>query len=82
MPQENKIPVTCYNAFMEIMLNGKSEHFPGCKMAVSELLDIKGWSFPLINVSINGKHIPRDKWDVSTVGNNDRVEAIHLMSGG
>lgn len=67
---------------MKIVLNGKKEEIDLETNTVSELLSAKAWSFPLITVSINGKHIPREEWPIAVINDDDIVEAIHLMSGG
>jgi len=67
---------------MTITLNGNAERFDSGPLTIRGLLLAKRWSFPLIVVSINGKAVPRDDWDATTVADGDAVEATHLMSGG
>jgi len=51
-------------------------------MTVRSLLGKCGYSFPLIIVKINGMLVPRREFERHPVADGDRVEAIHLMSGG
>ncbi|MBN2874815.1 MAG: sulfur carrier protein ThiS [Spirochaetales bacterium] len=67
---------------MIITLNGAQENFAGESLTVRELLAAKRWSFPLIVVKVNGSLVPKSSWDSTTITEGDRVEAIHLMSGG
>lgn len=67
---------------MTCVVNGASESFGSPSLTVRELLKAKGWSFPLIIVTLNGKLVPRDGWDSASVGEGDSVDAAHLMSGG
>jgi sulfur carrier protein len=51
-------------------------------MTVSSLLAKCRYTFPLIIVKINGELVPRREFEQHAVADGDRVEAIHLMSGG
>lgn len=51
-------------------------------MNVRDVLKLKGYSFPLLIVSINGKRIARDKFEETLVEDSSVIKVIHLMSGG
>ncbi|HPT00913.1 MAG TPA: sulfur carrier protein ThiS, partial [Candidatus Aminicenantes bacterium] len=51
-------------------------------LTVRLLLDRMNFSFPLIIVKVNGLLVPRDDYGKASVHEGDRVEVIHLMSGG
>jgi len=51
-------------------------------MNVRDVLKLKGYSFPLLIVSINGKRIARNKFEETLVEDSSDIKVIHLMSGG
>lgn len=64
-----------------ITVNGKE--FPWEEaLSVKQLLDKKGYTFPLLVVKINGKSIPKSEYDLTLVHDGDHVQVIHLISGG
>ncbi|MCK4548106.1 MAG: sulfur carrier protein ThiS [Candidatus Eisenbacteria sp.] len=64
-----------------ITVNGESVEWEE-GMTVSSLLEKRRYTFPLIIVKINGTLVPRREFGQHPVADGDRVEAIHLMSGG
>jgi len=67
---------------MTITLNGAAERLDMDTATVRGVLKAKGWSFPLIVVTVNGKLVSRADWDAAPVADGDVVDAAHLMSGG
>ncbi|MBN2400568.1 sulfur carrier protein ThiS [candidate division KSB1 bacterium] len=67
---------------MKISLNNKEESMAGESISVRELLTLMKFTFPLIIVKINGRLIKKEDYERIFIGDGDRVEAIHLMSGG
>jgi len=67
---------------MTITLNGAPAHLETKADTVRGVLKAKGWSFPLIVVTVNGRLVPRSDWDSAPIGDGDVMEATHLMSGG
>ncbi len=67
---------------MKISLNNKEESMAGESISVRELLTMMKFTFPLIIVKINGRLIKKEDYGRVFIGDGDRVEAIHLMSGG
>jgi len=51
-------------------------------MTVTEMLDIKRFSYKMRIVRINGKLIKRDDYDKAVIRNGDDVQMWYLMSGG
>ncbi len=49
---------------------------------MSRVLDEMKFSFPMKTVFINGKRIPRAEYEKMLLKDGDRVEVIHMMSGG
>jgi thiamine biosynthesis protein ThiS len=52
------------------------------KLTVRELLKTMNFTFPLIVVRINERLVKKENYDSETIADGDRVEAIHLISGG
>jgi sulfur carrier protein len=46
------------------------------------LLEKKKFVFPMLVVRINGRLVEREKYDRTTIADNDVVDVIHLISGG
>lgn len=67
---------------MEIMLNNRKEVFDTDSMTVSEMLEIKKFSFRMRLVKINGKLIKKEKYDTTIINEGDNVKMLYLMSGG
>ena len=67
---------------MTITLNGATERLDMRTATVRDVLRAKGWSFPLIVVTVNGRLVARGDWDAAAVADGDTVDATHLMSGG
>jgi thiamine biosynthesis protein ThiS len=67
---------------MEITLNNRPEIFDNKTLTVSQLLEIKNFTFKMIVVKINGKLIKKGTYETAVIKNNDIVNAIHLISGG
>jgi len=51
-------------------------------MTVRDILVEKGYIFPLLITRIDGRLIPRDRYDDTPVPEGSTVDVIHLMSGG
>lgn len=67
---------------MKIILNGREEEFERETMSVSEMLDLKRFSFRMRIVKVNGKLISRDDYGSSVINDGDNVQMFYLMSGG
>lgn len=67
---------------MEIVLNNRNESFSTDKMTVSELLVEKNFTFKLLVIKINGLLVKKDQYHTATIQHGDKVDVIHLISGG
>ncbi len=69
---------------MKLLLNNKEETLETTKdsMTISELLLVKKFSFKNLVIKVNGRLVKRDERDTVTFREGDRVEVIHLISGG
>lgn len=67
---------------MQIILNNNLESFDKEKLTVNELLEKKNFTFKMLVIKINGKLIPKDRYDSTLINNGDNVSVLHLISGG
>lgn len=64
------------------MLNNRPEEFDKDEITVSEMLDIKRFTYRMRLVKINGKLIKKDEYDRAVIKDGDDVKMLYLMSGG
>ncbi len=67
---------------MKITLNNRDEEFEADSMTVSEMLEIRKFTFRLRIIKINGELIPRNKYATTLIHDGDNVQMLYLMSGG
>jgi sulfur carrier protein len=67
---------------MKIILNNREETFDAETMTITEMLDLKKFTFRMRIVKINGNLVPREKYDSSVIHEGDNIQMIYLMSGG
>jgi sulfur carrier protein len=67
---------------MKILLNNREEEFDRESMSVSEMLDLKKFSFRMRIVKINGELISKDKYGSTIIYDGDNIQMFYLMSGG
>lgn len=64
-----------------IRVNGEAmPHRQG--MTVRDVLREKNFLFPLLVVSVDGRHVPRSEYDTTQIPDGAEVQVLHLMSGG
>ena len=67
---------------MKIILNNREEEFRGETLNISQLLELRKLSFRMRIIKINGRLIPKEKYDSTSINEGDNVQVIYLMSGG
>lgn len=67
---------------MNITLNNRPESFNKEKITISELLNLKNYTFKMLVIKVNGKLVKKDSYDSFTIKNGDNVTVLHLVSGG
>ncbi len=64
-----------------ITVNGENVEYKG-SLTVFDMLEKRGFVFPLLIVRINGKLVSRDSYKKTPISDEDRIDVIHMMSGG
>lgn len=67
---------------MKIILNNNNEELNVIEMTVQRLLDEKKFTFKMLIIKVNGKIIKKDKYENTIIKDGDKVDVIHLISGG
>lgn len=67
---------------MKIILNNREEEFEKDAMTVSEMLELKKFTFRMRIIKINGELIPKDKYSTAIIRDGDSIQMFYLMSGG
>ena len=67
---------------MTITLNNRQETFSQQEMSITLIMDEKSFHFKMLIVKLNGILIPRESWPLTVVREGDRLDIIHLVSGG
>ena len=67
---------------MKINLNNREVSLAGESFSVRELLNVMRYIFPMIVVTVNGRMVKEEDYEQVFISDGDRVEAIHLISGG
>jgi thiamine biosynthesis protein ThiS len=67
---------------MKIIVNRIAEEHPEESLTIRQILDRKGWSFPLIIVRVDGRLVERADYGTTQVRDGADVDLYHLVSGG
>lgn len=67
---------------MKTILNNREEEFEGEAMTVSEMLDLKKFTFRMRIIKINGELISKDNYSTTIIHDGDNIQMFYLMSGG
>lgn len=67
---------------LSILLNNREESFDLENISISELLLVKKYSFRMLVIKVNDVLIKKENYESTIVKNGDKVDIIHLMSGG
>lgn len=67
---------------MKITLNNRDESFPHDKLSISEILELKNYTFKMMVIKINGKLIKKTERNTAQVTDGDDVQILHMISGG
>ncbi len=66
---------------MALTVNGEPHPFRE-GLTISALMQEKRFSYPLKTIFVNGARVDRKAQDTTLLSDGDKVDVIHLMSGG
>lgn len=67
---------------MEIVLNNRKETIQGGPMTVNELIKARNYTFKMLVTKVNGQLVRVEERDTVMVSDGDKVDILHLISGG
>ncbi|MFU8842443.1 MAG: sulfur carrier protein ThiS [Bacteroidales bacterium] len=67
---------------MKITLNNRQEEYDRESMTLTELIELKSFSFRLLVTKVNGKLIRKEQRNETIIHDGDQVAIIHMISGG
>ena len=67
--------------FSMITVNSKKTDYKE-GLTVRALLEQMKFVFPMLVIKINGKLVDRNRYDSTSVADGDKVDIVHLISGG
>ena len=67
---------------MNIKLNNRPESFDNEQLTISQLLELKNYTFKMLVIKVNGKLVKKDTYDSFKINDEDDVTVLHLVSGG
>ena len=67
---------------MDIILNNRKENIDADQLTVNALIKYKNFTFKLLVTKVNGKLVRISERDDVIVKDGDKVDVLHLISGG
>jgi thiamine biosynthesis protein ThiS len=67
---------------MNIILNNRPEIIEHDEVTISDLLQIKKFSFKMLVIKVNGQLVKRHEYDTKVIKSGDDVSVFHLITGG
>lgn len=67
---------------MNIILNNRDESFEESVLTISQILELKKFTFKMLVIKVNGVLVKKDEYNCFTVKDGDDINILHLISGG
>jgi thiamine biosynthesis protein ThiS len=68
---------------MTLHINGEARTFADPAPAtLAALIDLLGMKSDRVAIELNRDIVPRDRWAVTELHNDDRLEIVHFVGGG
>lgn len=67
---------------MKINLNNTETELNHKEISVKDLLTEQKFTFKMLIIKINGNIIKKDDYEKTIINDGDKVDVIHLISGG
>jgi len=60
----------------------RNEEIQKEKLSIKELLEVKNFTFSNLVIKVNGQLIKKDAYATQIIQEGDKVDVIHMISGG
>lgn len=67
---------------MKINLNNNNTELNYKEISVKDLLEVQKFTFKMLIIKVNGIIVKKDDYENKIIKNGDKVDVIHLISGG
>jgi sulfur carrier protein len=67
---------------MKITLNNRPEEIDARELTIQDLIERKNFTFKLLVTKINGRLVRKEERNAVMIKDGDKVDVIHLISGG
>ena len=67
---------------MEITLNNNKEVLEFDVISIADLIRHKNYTFHLLVTRLNGRLVRKEERDTALIRDGDRVQILHMISGG
>jgi len=67
---------------MKIIINNREEIIDYETLSLTELLEVKNFTFKMLVTKVNGKLIKKDERKTTIIRKGDNIAVIHMISGG
>jgi sulfur carrier protein len=67
---------------VQVQINGESRDFTGKSLRLSELVEQLSLAPQRIAIELNQQIVRRTDWELTEVGDGDKVEIVHFVGGG
>ncbi len=67
---------------MNIKLNNRPESFNTEQLTISQLLELKNYTFKMLVIKVNSKLVKKDAYESFEIKDGDDVTVLHMVSGG
>ena len=66
---------------MNLIINGEDRQFDSA-LTLSALLERLGMKPDRVAVELNRQLVPRERWGITQLGDDDKLEIVHFVGGG
>lgn len=67
---------------MKIVLNNNPEEFSGESLSISQIMEVKKFTFKMLVVKLNDQIVRKENYASTMVKEGDNLVILHLISGG
>ena len=66
---------------MNLIINGEDRQFDSA-LTISALLERLGMKPDRVAVELNRELVPRERWGITQLADDDKLEIVHFVGGG